>query len=67
MIVERTDEEVIIRLPGTMNVSEIQDIIDFFRFKELTNRTIVDDDQVFQVSMEAKKGRWERARKSLIK
>lgn len=67
MIVERTNEEVIIRLPGTMNVSEIQDIIDFFRFKELTNRTMVDDDQAIQLSKEAKKGRWGKARKRLIK
>lgn len=67
MIVERTNEEVIIRLPGTMNISEIQDIIDYFRFKELINRTIIDDDQALLLSKEAKKERWNTARKRLIK
>lgn len=67
MIVERTNEEVIIRLPGTMNISEIQDIIDYFRFKELINRTIGDDDQALLLSKEAKKERWNTARKRLIK
>jgi hypothetical protein len=36
MIIERTKDEIIIRLPGNIDIDELQDFTDWFRYKELT-------------------------------
>ncbi|MFO7369199.1 MAG: hypothetical protein R6X09_02890 [Bacteroidales bacterium] len=39
MIIERTDSEIIIRLPGDMNIDELQDLKDWFQYKEVTRKS----------------------------
>ena len=37
MIIERLKKEILIRIPSTVDVREIQDILNFIRYKELTS------------------------------
>ncbi|KAA0989473.1 hypothetical protein [Dyadobacter aurulentus] len=46
MVIERTDKEVIIRLPATVDIEELQDLIDFARYKEITSAFQVDQEKV---------------------
>ena len=39
MIIERTEKEVIIRIPGNMDTSDIQEMIDFVQYKEITSKS----------------------------
>ncbi len=39
MIIERTNNEIIFRLPATMNIDELQDIADFLEFKEISKKS----------------------------
>ncbi len=36
MRVERVKNEVLVRLPDNVNLSELQDMLDYFKYKELT-------------------------------
>ena len=39
MIIERTKSEIIIRLPGDINIDELQDMTDWFLYKEITRKS----------------------------
>jgi hypothetical protein len=48
MIIERTNNEVIIRLLPTIDTDELQELVNYFRYKELTSQyansqTVVDE------------------------
>jgi predicted nucleic acid-binding protein len=39
MIIERTSNEVIFRLPGAINVDDLQDMTDLFEFMEIAKKS----------------------------
>jgi hypothetical protein len=66
MIIERTINEVIIRLPATINITDLQEMANFLRYSELTQKSKVTKKQVDTLVKEVKQGRWEKSRKRLI-
>jgi len=66
MIVERTNKEVIIRLPSTIDTSDLEEMVDFLRFKEITSKSKATQAQVNALVKEVKKGRWEANKKRLL-
>jgi hypothetical protein len=38
MVIERTKEEVIIRLPASVDTDDLQDFLNYARYKELTSK-----------------------------
>lgn len=66
MIVERENNEVIVRLPGSFDTTYLEDIVDFIRFKEITSKSKVSQDEIDSLVKEIKKGRWENNRKRLL-
>lgn len=66
MIIERTLREVIIRLPATINITDLQEMANFLRYSELTQKSKVTQKQIDTVVKDVKKGRWEKSRKRLI-
>ena len=67
MLIERTDKEVIIRLPASIETEDLQDMVDYARYKELTSTFKVSQKEVDKLAKEVKKGRWKKLRKKLIK
>ena len=67
MIIERTDKEIIIRLPGDMNIDELQDLKDWFQFKEVTRKSKAKQSDVDTIVSKIKKGRWNKRKAELIK
>ncbi len=67
MIIERTKNEVIIRLAGAIDIIDLQEMVNYMRYKELTQKSKVTQKQADSLALEAKKGRWAKARKRLIK
>ncbi|RLD81410.1 MAG: hypothetical protein DRJ10_06240 [Bacteroidetes bacterium] len=39
MILERTKNEILVRLPSNIDLSELQDMIDYLKYKELTSNS----------------------------
>ena len=67
MIIERTKGEVVIRLPGDINIDELQDMADWFQYLEVTRKSKAKQSDVDSLVNEIKKGRWEKRKPTLIK
>jgi hypothetical protein len=66
MIIERTNNEVIIRLPVTTDTTYLEEMVDYIRFKEITSKSKATQEQVDSLVKSIKKGRWQANRKRLI-
>lgn len=62
MIIERTKEEVIFRLPSSINVDDLQDMADLFEFKEIVEKSKASQKDVNDLVKAIKKGRWAKTR-----
>ena len=68
MIIERTDKEVIIRLPSTINVDELQDMINYSRYKEISGMVApTPQDEVDKLANEIKNNWWMENKNRFIK
>lgn len=66
MIIERKNNEVIIRLPGNIDTEYLEEMVDYIRFKQITFKSDATQSQVDSLVKEIKKGRWERTKKRLL-
>lgn len=67
MIIERTNNEVIIRLLPTVNTEELQEIANYFRYKEITSTYATDQSVVDEISSEINKSWYRKNRERLLK
>jgi hypothetical protein len=67
VIIERTKSEIIIRLPGDINIDELQDMTDWFQYKEITRKSKAKQSDVDSLVSQIKKGRWNKRKAVLIK
>jgi len=58
MQIERTKDEILIRVPGNIDLSGLQRILDYIRFREITSRSKATQDQIDSLAEESKKGWW---------
>ena len=62
MIIERTENEIIIRFPANVDVSELQQLIDYLTYKEATASSQATHKDVDKLADEAKNGWWAKNR-----
>ncbi len=67
MTVERKNNEIIFRLPGDLDIEELQRFYDYFRFKELTKDSIANEEQSNQLAAESKAQWWKQNKRRFIK
>ena len=67
MIIERTESELIIRLPLSVDTEGLQRLVDFLSHKEATANSKATQAQVDKLAKQAKKGWWKKNRDHLIK
>jgi hypothetical protein len=67
MIIERTAEEVIIRLPSYVDTDGLQRFVEYLTYKEATALTKAKQSDVDILAKEVKKGWWTKNRGRLIK
>jgi hypothetical protein len=60
MIVERQNNEIVVRFSAGIKTSRIQTILDYLRYEELTSKSTASEDDVDELLKEVKKGRWDR-------
>ncbi|MCF8308683.1 MAG: hypothetical protein K9I68_06715 [Bacteroidales bacterium] len=63
MIVERKNNEIVVRISANTKASKIQSILDYLRYEELTAESTATQEDVDKLVKEAKKGRWERIKR----
>ena len=54
MVIERTKDEVVIRLSASINTDDLQDFLNYIRYKELTSTFKVSQEEVNQLSTDIK-------------
>jgi hypothetical protein len=67
MIIERNNKEVIIRLPASVNTDDLQDFIDYARYKELTSKSKATQNEIDELADKINKDWWKENRKRFIK
>ena len=67
MLVERTKKEVIIRLPASVDTEDLQDFLNYARYKELTAGFKVDQKEVDKLSSQINSKWWAKNRAKIIK
>jgi len=67
MIIERNKKEVIIRVPASMDTEDLQDFLNYLRYKELTDKFKVDQKVVDELASEISSKWWEKNRKRFVK
>jgi hypothetical protein len=65
MKIERTKTEVIIRIPASTNVDDLQDIADLIDYQQLTKNSKAKQKDVDELINSLKKGRWNKAKEAL--
>lgn len=68
MTIERTSDEIIIKLPSSTNIEGIQRLLDFISFQEITSKgPAIDQAEVDQLASEINKDWWERNKDKFLK
>lgn len=67
MIIERTKKEVIIRLSSKINVDELQELANFFRYKEITSTYSTKQEDVNSVASDINQSWYKANRDKFMK
>lgn len=65
MIVERHNNEILVRFSAGKKASKIQLILDYLRYEELTSKSMATEKDIENLTKEAKSDRWERIKKEI--
>ncbi|RNI38974.1 hypothetical protein EFY79_04760 [Hanamia caeni] len=67
MEIERTNKEVIIRLPSYVDTEGLQRLVDYLTYKEATAKSKAKQSDVDALATEVKQGWWKKNRSRLVK
>jgi hypothetical protein len=67
MVIERTNKEIIIRLPAFVDTTGLQSLVDYLTYKEATSKSKVKQSDVDALSEDVKKGWWAENKSRLVK
>lgn len=67
MIIERTENEVIIRLPANINIEGLQQMVDYLTYKEATSKSVATQEEIDDLVKEVKGSWWQKNKKRLTK
>ena len=60
MILERTKDEILVRLPSYVDLTELQNMVDYLQYKELTAKSKASDSDVDELSKIVNKSIWNK-------
>lgn len=63
MIVERTNNEILVRLPSNVDLSELQDMLDYLRYRELTANSKAKQEDADKLAKEVNSSMWNKIKK----
>ncbi|WP_262245662.1 hypothetical protein [Parapedobacter soli] len=67
MVIERTDKEIIFRLPVDTDIRGLQRIVNYFKYKEAVKSSKATEEQANLLADESKKRWWEENKQRFIK
>lgn len=66
MKIERTDKEIIIKLPSWVDITGVQRLIDYLTYDKATSESKARQEDVDQLAKDVKKGWWLNNRDRII-
>ena len=67
MIIERTNKEILIRIPNTVDLEGAQRIIDYIRYQEVTSKSKAKQKDVDNLADDVNIGWWEKNKDAFLK
>lgn len=67
MVIERTKNEIIIKLSSVIDTEELQNLINYLTYREATEKSKARQEDVDKLSKDVKKGWWNKNRRRFIK
>ena len=67
MIIERTEKEILIRIPNSVDIEGAQRIIDYIRYQEITSRSKATQVDVDKLADEVNRAWWEKNKDTFLK
>ena len=56
MVIERTEEDIIIKIPSTTDITGVQRLIDYLRYREIASKSKATEDQITTLARKSKAG-----------
>jgi len=67
MRIERTKNEIVIRIPSDLDSNRLQRVLDLIRYGELTSKSSATQEQVDELSSEINKKWWSKNKDNFVK
>ncbi|MBN7810249.1 hypothetical protein J0A68_04730 [Algoriphagus sp. H41] len=67
MRIERTDKEIIIRIPADVDIAELDKILDYIKFRAIASKSAASDSEIDELAQESKSTWWEENKKRFVK
>lgn len=67
MIVERSENEIVLRISSDLEISELQRLFSFLKYREATNDSNATDDIANELANESKKNWWAENKHRFVK
>jgi hypothetical protein len=67
MLIERTNTEVIIRIPASVKTEDLQIMLNYVRYKEIVSKFKVSQKKVDALAKKVNKDWWSKNRKRFLK
>ncbi|MFI5137734.1 MAG: hypothetical protein ACHQIM_07890 [Sphingobacteriales bacterium] len=67
MVIERTNDEIIFRLPGDIDTTGLQRIVNYLKYKEAIRESQGTEEQANKLADESKKRWWAENKERFIK
>jgi len=67
MQIERTNNEILIRVPSNTDLTGLQRILDYIKFREIASKSKATQEQIDELAEESKSTWWENNKSRFIK
>lgn len=67
MKIEKTDNEIVIRIPNTIALEDLEDFLNYLEYKEKTSDVNVSQSEIDKLASEFNKSYWAKYRDKYIK
>lgn len=67
MQIERTTDEIVIRLPAWVKIEGVENLLDYLIYCEATSKSKATQEDIDNIAKEVKKGWWNRNKSRFVK
>ena len=60
MTIERTEDEIIIRIPANIDIDDIQDMVDLIKYREIVSKSKATQQQIDELSKDINRSIWRK-------